>query len=293
MILSAQNKSLADGVEIGRGDRRQHPCRAACGRRFRRRPALRSLIAPRPPRPAVTIPTYRVSGATVARAVRPTAWNAATPAGVESIRGAPIGGGLRNEGQGNGTTTNDGDWDRADRGAGCGRVPAGRERARGGAERAAHSRHADGHRLRRDRRAARRRQHRDRGLLAGGHRDGGAERRARRRWNWCGPRSPRRGVADEDLQTVRISLDEEFNYTEEGRVSIGFTFRNTIRVTVDGVDGNRRRDRRGRWRRWRHGVDQPHPVPGQQPGSSSRMPRGSPPSTRRAARRSPWPSEPT
>ena len=45
------------------------------------------------------------------------------------------------------------------------------------------------------------------------------------------------GVADEDLQTVRISLDEEFNYTEEGRVSIGFTFRNTIRVTVDGVDG--------------------------------------------------------
>ena len=45
------------------------------------------------------------------------------------------------------------------------------------------------------------------------------------------------GVADEDLQTVRIRLDEEHDYTEEGRVSIGFRFSNTIRVTVDGVDG--------------------------------------------------------
>ena len=44
------------------------------------------------------------------------------------------------------------------------------------------------------------------------------------------------GVADEDLQTVRIRLDEEHDYTEEGRVSIGFRFSNTIRVTLDGVD---------------------------------------------------------
>ncbi len=45
------------------------------------------------------------------------------------------------------------------------------------------------------------------------------------------------GVADEDLQTVRIRLDEEHDYTEEGRVSIGFRFSNRILVTVDGVDG--------------------------------------------------------
>ena len=44
------------------------------------------------------------------------------------------------------------------------------------------------------------------------------------------------GVADEDLQTVRIRLDEEHDYTDEGRVSIGFRFSNTIRVTLDGVD---------------------------------------------------------
>ena len=43
------------------------------------------------------------------------------------------------------------------------------------------------------------------------------------------------GVADEDLQTVRIRLDEEHDYTDEGRVSIGFRFSNTIRVTLDGT----------------------------------------------------------
>ena len=46
------------------------------------------------------------------------------------------------------------------------------------------------------------------------------------------------GVADEDLQTVRIALDEDFDYdyTTEARVSIGFRFSNTIRVIIDGVD---------------------------------------------------------
>ena len=44
------------------------------------------------------------------------------------------------------------------------------------------------------------------------------------------------GVADEDLQTVHIALDEDFDYTTEARVSIGFRFSNTIRVTIDGVD---------------------------------------------------------
>ena len=44
------------------------------------------------------------------------------------------------------------------------------------------------------------------------------------------------GVADEDLQTVRIYLDEDFEYTAEERVSIGFRFSNTIRVIIDGVD---------------------------------------------------------
>ncbi|MDE2639098.1 MAG: SIMPL domain-containing protein [Chloroflexota bacterium] len=44
------------------------------------------------------------------------------------------------------------------------------------------------------------------------------------------------GVADEDLQTVRIRLDEEHDYTDEGRVSIGFRFSNTIRVTLHGTD---------------------------------------------------------
>ena len=44
------------------------------------------------------------------------------------------------------------------------------------------------------------------------------------------------GVADDDLQTVRIALDEDFDYTAEARVSIGFRFSNTIRVTIDGVD---------------------------------------------------------
>ena len=46
------------------------------------------------------------------------------------------------------------------------------------------------------------------------------------------------GVADEDLQTVRIALDEDFDYdyTAEARVSIGFRFSNTIRVIIDGVD---------------------------------------------------------
>ena len=44
------------------------------------------------------------------------------------------------------------------------------------------------------------------------------------------------GIADEDLQTVRIRLDEEHDYADEGRVSIGFRFSNIISVTVDGTD---------------------------------------------------------
>ena len=45
------------------------------------------------------------------------------------------------------------------------------------------------------------------------------------------------GVADGDLQTVRITLREDFEYTaDEGEVSIGFRFSNTIRVTIAGVD---------------------------------------------------------
>ena len=44
------------------------------------------------------------------------------------------------------------------------------------------------------------------------------------------------GVEDADIQTVRISLFEEFDFGEEGRRRIGFRFSNTIRVTTDGVD---------------------------------------------------------
>ena len=44
------------------------------------------------------------------------------------------------------------------------------------------------------------------------------------------------GVETEDLRTIRISLFEEFDFTEEGRERIGFRFSNTIRVTVDGIE---------------------------------------------------------
>ncbi len=44
------------------------------------------------------------------------------------------------------------------------------------------------------------------------------------------------GIADEDLQTVRISLDEEYDWVDEDYRSIGYRFSNTIRVTIDGTD---------------------------------------------------------
>lgn len=44
------------------------------------------------------------------------------------------------------------------------------------------------------------------------------------------------GLEAADLRTLRISLFEEFDFTESGRERIGFRFSNTIRVTIDGVE---------------------------------------------------------
>ena len=44
------------------------------------------------------------------------------------------------------------------------------------------------------------------------------------------------GLEAADLRTIRISLFEEFDFTESGRERIGFRFSNTIRVTIDGVE---------------------------------------------------------
>ena len=142
------------------------------------------------------------------------------------------------KGNRNGTTAHDGHWDRIGRGAGCGGVRAGREPARGSARAAARLEHPDGHRLGHGHRGARRRKHRHPRLRVSALRPTASEALAAgaEALNLVRDALSEHGVADEDLQTVRIYLDEDFEYTAEERVGIGFRFSNTIRVIIDGVD---------------------------------------------------------
>jgi len=43
-------------------------------------------------------------------------------------------------------------------------------------------------------------------------------------------------IPEERLRTTNVSLREEFDWTEDGRVSLGFRYTNSVRVTADGAD---------------------------------------------------------
>ncbi|MCY3569555.1 MAG: SIMPL domain-containing protein, partial [Chloroflexi bacterium] len=43
-------------------------------------------------------------------------------------------------------------------------------------------------------------------------------------------------VPPDQLQTTSIRIDEQFDWTEQGRVSLGFEYRNSVLARIDGVD---------------------------------------------------------
>lgn len=43
-------------------------------------------------------------------------------------------------------------------------------------------------------------------------------------------------VPEDQLQTVSIRINEQFDWTEQGRVSLGFHYENTVLARIDGVD---------------------------------------------------------
>lgn len=43
-------------------------------------------------------------------------------------------------------------------------------------------------------------------------------------------------VPDEQLQTISIRINEQFDWTEQGRVSLGFRYENALLARIDGVD---------------------------------------------------------
>ena len=46
----------------------------------------------------------------------------------------------------------------------------------------------------------------------------------------------REDITEDNLQTTSVSLREEFDWTEEGRVSVGFRYTNSVRLVADGAD---------------------------------------------------------